>query len=136
MKNFTGNYFLWSRFHFLVIPTGAKRSGGTCGSADPSMRCFSTERSASQIYRVNSSQCAESKDLRVTYPTHAVRTLSTTEPTPCGTPPFFPQGESKHYSPEGKSCSRAESSKSFEHHRQYKHGRGPSTARSKRGVTQ
>src|ERR1700751_2736944 len=25
MKNFTGNYFLWSRFHFLVIPTGAKR---------------------------------------------------------------------------------------------------------------
>src|ERR1700741_4859304 len=44
MKNFTGNYFLWSRFHFLVIPTGAKRSGGTCGSADPSMRCFSTER--------------------------------------------------------------------------------------------
>ena len=23
MKNFTGNYFLWSRFHFLVIPTGA-----------------------------------------------------------------------------------------------------------------
>src|SRR6201981_2712473 len=45
MKNFTGNYFLWSRFHFLVIPTGAKRSGGTCGSADPSLRCFSTERS-------------------------------------------------------------------------------------------
>src|ERR1700751_764973 len=45
MKNFTGNYFLWSRFHFLVIPTGAKRRGGTCGSADPSLRCFSTERS-------------------------------------------------------------------------------------------
>ena len=45
MKNFTGNYFLWSRFHFLVIPTGAKRSGGTCGSADPSLRCFSTGRS-------------------------------------------------------------------------------------------
>src|SRR5579863_7565774 len=73
MKNFTGNYFLWSRFHFLVIPTGAKRSGGTCGSADPSLRCFSTERSASQIYHVNSAQYAESKDLRATYPAHAVR---------------------------------------------------------------
>src|SRR6201987_3543689 len=52
MKNFTGNYFLWSRFHFLVIPTGAKRSGGTCGSADPSLRCFSTERSAPHICRI------------------------------------------------------------------------------------
>src|ERR1035438_8615559 len=33
------------RYPFLVIPTGAKRSGGTCGSADPSWRCFSTEQS-------------------------------------------------------------------------------------------
>jgi hypothetical protein len=28
----------------LVIPTGAQRSGGTCGLADPSWECFSTER--------------------------------------------------------------------------------------------
>jgi hypothetical protein len=29
----------------FVIPTGAKRSGGTCGSADLSWECFSKERS-------------------------------------------------------------------------------------------
>jgi hypothetical protein len=28
----------------LVIPTGAQRSGGTCGSAALSWKCFSTER--------------------------------------------------------------------------------------------
>src|ERR1700761_2500675 len=55
MKNFTGNYFLGSRFHFLVIPTGAKRSGGPCGSADPSMRCFSTERSEESAVRLDPS---------------------------------------------------------------------------------
>ena len=36
----------------LVTPTGAKRSGGTCGSMEPLLECFSTERSASQIYRI------------------------------------------------------------------------------------
>src|SRR5450631_2084284 len=41
----SGIHALWNRYPFLVIPTGAKRSGGTCGSADPSWRCFSTERS-------------------------------------------------------------------------------------------
>jgi hypothetical protein len=29
----------------LVIPTGAQRSGGTCGLAYPSWKCFSTEGS-------------------------------------------------------------------------------------------
>jgi hypothetical protein len=33
-----------SRYPFLVIPTEAWRSGGTCVSADPSWRCSSTER--------------------------------------------------------------------------------------------
>jgi len=42
----SGIHSLWNRYPFLVIPTGAKRSGGTCGSADPSWRCFSTERNA------------------------------------------------------------------------------------------
>jgi hypothetical protein len=27
----TGNHLLWDHHPFLVIPTGAKRSGGTCG---------------------------------------------------------------------------------------------------------
>ena len=36
----------------FVIPTEAKRSGGICSSADLSWKCFSTERSASQIYRI------------------------------------------------------------------------------------
>src|ERR1700689_488858 len=31
--------------HRTVIPTEAKRSGGTCCSADLSWKCFSTERS-------------------------------------------------------------------------------------------
>jgi hypothetical protein len=29
----------------LSLSSRPKRSGGTCGSADPSWRCFSTERS-------------------------------------------------------------------------------------------
>jgi hypothetical protein len=47
MKNAFGQQPLsMNRYPFLVIPTEAKRSGGTCGSADPSWKCFSTERSA------------------------------------------------------------------------------------------
>jgi hypothetical protein len=34
----------WKRLS-LVIPTGAQRSGGTCGSAALSWECFSTEES-------------------------------------------------------------------------------------------
>jgi hypothetical protein len=34
-----------SGYHKTVIPTEAKRSGGTCCSADLSWKCFSTERS-------------------------------------------------------------------------------------------
>ncbi len=32
----TGIRSLWNRYPLLVIPTEAKRSGGTCGSADHS----------------------------------------------------------------------------------------------------
>jgi hypothetical protein len=34
----------------FVIPTGAKRSGGTCGSADLSWKCLSTERTRISYY--------------------------------------------------------------------------------------
>jgi hypothetical protein len=37
--------FKVSRSSPLVIPTGAQRSGGTCGSAALSWKCFSTEES-------------------------------------------------------------------------------------------
>jgi hypothetical protein len=37
-----------SGYHKTVIPTEAKRSGGTCCSADLSWKCFSTERSGSR----------------------------------------------------------------------------------------
>src|SRR6201995_4514280 len=43
------------RCPLLVIPTGAKRSGGICGSTDPSWICFSTERSEESAVRLEPS---------------------------------------------------------------------------------
>ena len=44
----------WKHHLPLVIPTGAKRSGGTCGSTDPSWKCFSGSRASAvprNLYR-------------------------------------------------------------------------------------
>jgi len=43
----------------LPFPCHPDRSGGTCGSADPSWRCFSTERSAVERSAVSVTRAAE-----------------------------------------------------------------------------
>jgi hypothetical protein len=85
------------RCPLLVIPTGAKRSGGICGSTDPSWICFSTERSASTDLSREQRLVARSrrtpKMLILSMP---FAPFQPPKPAPGGPATVFPEAENKN----------------------------------------